>query len=115
MTRLINLFSIIAIIAIIGILGCDKDSTESDSINCNDLSISNNAPYYPFECSGTFHGTTSNIQYDQYGRRISWDFEMSCSSSNKTLEGRYYNMTYNEYGQLQTFDAIINGKHCSYP
>jgi hypothetical protein len=24
-------------------------------------------------------------------------------------------MTYNSIGQLQTFDATINGKNCSYP
>ena len=115
MIRLINVFSIIAITIIIGILGCDKNSTNSDSINCDDLSISNNSLSYPFECSGVFNGTVSNIQYDQYGRRTSWNFEWSCSSSSKTLEGRYYNMTYNSYAQLQTFDATINGKHCSYP
>lgn len=115
MTKLINLFSIIAITIIIGIFGCDKNSTKSDGINCNDLSISNNSPSYPFVCSGVFNGRTYNIQYDQYGRRISWDFEWSCSSSNKTLEGRYYNITYNSFAQVQTFDATINGKNCSYP
>ena len=115
MNKIINLIPVIVIIIIIGILGCDKNSTNSSGINCNDLSISNNSPYYPFECNGVFSGTTSNIQYDQYGRRISWDFDYSCSTSNKTLEGRYYNLTYNSYGQLQTFEATINGKHCSYP
>jgi len=115
MTRLINLFLIITITAFIGIIGCNKNSTNSSDINCNDLSISNNAPYYPFECNGVFSGTNSDIQYDQYGRKISWDFDYSCSTSNITLKGRYYNLTYNSYGQLQTFEATINGKQCTYP
>ncbi len=115
MTRLINLLLIIAIAAIIGIIGCNKNSTKSDDINCNDLSISNNSPSYPFDCSGMYTAEVSDIQYDQYARRISWDFEISCSTSNETLTGSFYNMTYNNLGQLQTYDATINGKSCSYP
>jgi len=115
MTRLINLFLIIAITAFIGIIGCDKKSTKSDDINCNDLSIQNNAPSYPFNCSGTYSASITNIQYDQYGRKTSYNFDISCSSHNETLTGRYYNMTYNSIAQLQTFEATINGKHCSYP
>jgi hypothetical protein len=115
MGKSFNILTIILIIVAVGFNACEKKSTKSDKINCNDLSISNNSPYYPFICSGTFNSTISNIQYDQYARRTSYDFDISCSPSNETLEGRFYNMTYNSIGQLQTFDATINGKNCSYP
>ena len=120
MTRLINFITIIAIAIIVGILGCDRSSTKSgnsdfsDSI-CNDLSINNNAPSYPFECDGISKNTMSNIQHDNYNRRISWNFKLECLSSDNVLYGRYYNLIYNSNGQLQSFDATIDGTDCSYP
>ena len=115
MKRLLDFSLIVSMIILLLFFGCDKKSTKSDDINCNDLSIQNNAPSYPFNCSGTYSASITNIQYDQYGRKTSYNFDISCSSHNETLTGRYYNMTYNSIAQLQTFEATINGKHCSYP
>ena len=56
--------------------------------------------------------TRSNIQYDQYGQVISFDFSITCTGSGKTYSGSISDVIYIN-GEVQSYNLIINGKQCS--
>jgi hypothetical protein len=56
----------------------------------------------------------SNYSYDQYGRTISCQFSITCRDQGKIYSGRFDNVVYNSLGQIQSYDATVNGQNCHY-
>lgn len=91
---------------------CSDDSTGPDPCSLVSLSSSGNLTL-DIECSGGFSATISNIQYDQYGRRSSYNFDIGCSDGSNRHTGSVSNIQYNQYGQAQSATVRIDGETCS--
>lgn len=65
-------------------------------------------------CSATTGGFT-NHQFDQFGRVLSFDFDITCTAgANERLVGRIFNVTYTNLGDFVSAQATINGQSCTY-
>ncbi|MFQ5570667.1 MAG: hypothetical protein ACE5G0_13370 [Rhodothermales bacterium] len=99
--------------------GCDSGgSDEEDKASvCDQLAISSGEPTINFKqaCSGFFEANITNIQYDNFSRVISFNFDISCSSTSEHYTGRAFNIVRNNVGQATAFDATVNGVNCHYP
>ena len=65
------------------------------NLGCNSVSVS-----------------VSGITYDQFSRRTSYNYDMSCSNGSNRKTGRVYNISYNSLGQALTWDYTVNGTTC---
>lgn len=65
------------------------------------------------DCTGGVSAMISNIQYDQFGRRISYNFDIRCSGGGSDhYTGSVTGIQYNEYGQALSATVRINGTTC---
>ena len=98
------LIIVMAMLLLIAI-SCKKDL-------CSLISVSSNGNLSISDCSTgpNYSAQISNIQYDQYGRRSSYNYDITCNSGD-----RYYgsvSLNYNEYGQVTSATVTINGETC---
>jgi len=89
------------------------DSTSPDL--CSLVSISSNGSVQiDMDCTSGISATISNIQYDQFGRRTSYDFDIQCSGGGSDhYTGSVSGIQYNQYGQALSATVRINGQTCS--
>jgi len=88
-------------------------SCESDEDLCSYFSLCSNKACFTPPCSSSLEGDLSNIEYDQFGRTISYDFEYTCRS--KKYKGSFDQIYYNGIGYATSFRATVNGVSCTYP
>jgi hypothetical protein len=102
------IFSIIAVVGICSLLlNCSKEEEDY----CDYLTA-DSGPSISIPCSGSSTSNITNITYDQIGRVISYDFTIKCKS--KEYNGSVYNVVYYSFSNVQSFEATINNKSCSY-
>jgi hypothetical protein len=95
---------------------CGKDSpTESSESLCKRLTIDSGFPAIKFKraCRSS-SSTIENIQYNDFGQIISFDFDITCTSTSENYSGRVFNLQY-QSGNVVAYDATINGQSCHYP
>jgi hypothetical protein len=56
--------------------------------------------------------SVSGITYDQFGRRTSYNYDMSCADGSNRKQGRVSNIAYNSIGEALTWDYTVNGASC---
>jgi hypothetical protein len=84
---------------------------------CGRISFSNNPASISVSsgaCAATTGGFTNHV-FDQFGRILSFDFDITCTSNGERLVGRVFNITYNNVGTILSLQATINGRACSLP
>lgn len=97
------------------LFSCSEEETSQLAENvCDRVTMSNNQPSIRMDCN-SIAGSVSGITYDQFSRVIAFDFNWRCNTSSEQYSGRFYNITYNNIGQVQSFQATVNGKNCSWP
>jgi hypothetical protein len=83
---------------------------------CKRLTIDSGEPSIQFKslCNA---GTSriSNIQYDNFGRIVAFEFDLKCTSTSEQYTGRVSNITRDANGNATAYDAVINGQSCHYP
>ena len=95
--------------------GDDNPASAKESV-CDQLSISDGEPDILFKSPcNSFSSSLSNIQYDNLGRVIAFNFQLSCTSTSESYSGRIFNIVRNQFGAATSFQATINGVNCSYP
>jgi hypothetical protein len=62
-------------------------------------------------CS-TLNVSISAITYDQFSRRRSYNYDISCAGGTNRKTGSVTNITYNNIGQALTWDYTVNGTSC---
>jgi hypothetical protein len=62
--------------------------------------------------SSTYSSSITGIQYDNFGRRISYGFDVTCVGSNERYTGNVTSISYNEIGQVTGWVAVVNGQTC---
>jgi hypothetical protein len=62
-------------------------------------------------CS-TLNVSVSGITYDQFSRKKSYNYDISCSGGGNRKAGSVSNITYNNLGQALTWDFTVNGTTC---
>ncbi len=91
---------------------CD-DSSGPDLCSLVSLS-SNGSVQIDMDCTSGISATISNIQYDQFGRRTSYNFDIQCSGGGSDhYTGSVSGIAYNQYGQALSATVRINGQTCS--
>jgi hypothetical protein len=63
-------------------------------------------------CS-TLNVSVSGITYDQFSRKKSYNYDISCSGGSNRKTGSVSNITYNNLGQPLTWSFTVNGTSCS--
>jgi len=99
------LIGVMAVLLLVTI-SCKKDLCSLVSVSTNgDLSIS--------ECAtGTgFTASITNIHYDQFGRRSSYDYDITCGSGDRYAG--HVSLSYNEFGQVTSATVTIDGETCN--
>lgn len=93
--------------------GGDSGTGPSSSTNaCNEASFDSSAGIgFSLGCTSV-SVSVSGITYDNFSRRTSYNYDMSCSNGTNRKTGRVYNITYNNLGQAQTWDYTVNGASC---
>ncbi len=112
------LIAALAVVSV-GATGCsgggDKATGPSGSSSasaCSQASFDSSAAIgFNLGCNSVSFGI-SGITYDQFSRRTSYNYEMSCSDGTNRKVGRVYNITYNSIGQALTWDYTVNGTTC---
>jgi len=99
--------------------GCGGGSgpTGSSGNLCGRISVSNQGVSVQSAagCTGSTGGFT-NTQRDQFGRVTSLQFDFQCTAGgNERLVGSVFNVTYNNLGEVLSYQATINGQGCSFP
>ncbi|HEY4612494.1 MAG TPA: hypothetical protein VII11_05890 [Bacteroidota bacterium] len=93
---------------------CGEDeATQSGENVCTKLTVSDNQPAININCN-SLSGSVSNIQYDGFGRVESMEFDWRCNTSSERYTGRFYNIQRNGIGQIQSYQATVNGKNCNW-
>jgi hypothetical protein len=96
-------------------LSCKKDEPTQPAQNfCSRIGVSNNQPSISIDCSN-ISSTVSNIQYDQFSRVISFDFDFKCNTSSERYTGKFYDVQRNSIGQIISFQATVIGQSCRWP
>ena len=104
------LIGVMAVLLLIAI-SCKKEDILGEDF-CSLVNISSNGDLSISGCTTgpNFSAQISDIQYDQYGRRSSYDYDITCNSGD-----RYYghvSLDYNEHGQVTSATVTINGETC---
>ncbi|MGQ0537638.1 MAG: hypothetical protein ACT4R6_01715 [Gemmatimonadaceae bacterium] len=90
--------------------GDDGPASPRETV-CSRVSLSSNGLSIRTDCS-SISSTISNIQFDQFGRRISWTFDIRCTTGTERYTGRVTSVTYNNLGQALSATVEINGTTC---
>jgi hypothetical protein len=101
--------------ATLPVSGCGN-GTEPERSDCDRLSFSSRAEIgidFDQPCS-SFESTLSNITYDQFGRVISYNFDIRCTTTSERYTGRVYNIEYNNLGVALSWDVTIGGETCHF-
>ncbi|MBN1396857.1 MAG: hypothetical protein JXA06_02390 [Bacteroidetes bacterium] len=113
----IHLFLVIYILSFLIILllvpSCKEDTpTQSGEDVCELISVSGNRPTIQWDCnSGT---VSSSYTYDEYGNYSSTRYEAKCDNSPEVHNVYFYDIQYNSENVIQSFQATIDGKSCSW-
>ena len=99
--------------------GCDGGGgpTGSSGNLCGRISVSNQGISVTSVpgCTATTGGFT-NTQRDQFGRVTSLNFDIQCTQGgNERLVGSVFNVSYNNLGEVLSYQATINGQACNFP
>ncbi|HCA79681.1 MAG TPA: hypothetical protein DEP53_08105 [Bacteroidetes bacterium] len=97
-------------------ISCNKDDSSTDPTEnfCKRLTVSNNQPAITMD-SNSISNTVSNIQYDSFGRVVSFDFDFKSTTSSERYTGNVYSVVRNSVGQITSYKATINGQNCNWP
>jgi hypothetical protein len=102
--------AICSMLWIILVVSCSKNNDSSEEENpCEMIKATYNGisiTYPNSNCSGE-SGTTS---FNEYGQPISFTFYLTCGGSYYSFN--VYNIAYNGVGDVQSYDATINGTNC---
>jgi hypothetical protein len=86
---------------------CDRVSFSNSPVS---ISITSQAG-----CTATTGGFSNHV-FDQFGRTLSFDFDIQCTAGgSERLVGRVFNVQYNNLGQILSLQATINGRSCTLP
>jgi hypothetical protein len=92
--------------------GLDEDLCDLFSFSNNPATISLQNP----PGCGVSTGGFSNHVFDEFGRVLSFDFDIRCPSGDTPrLVGRVFNVQWNNLGEILSLQATINGRSCSLP
>jgi hypothetical protein len=109
-----NSFYVIVLFSIGSLLGCSTDNDDKENY-CGLLSYQTtmraDQPSLKLSCIKSTD-QISDIQYDQYSRIIECQRNITCDS--KSYSVWFSNIVYNDLGQIQSYDATINGQNCHY-
>lgn len=99
----------------VSVSGCGDGSGPGESVcsqvsfsQSSDISIDFNEP------CGSFEATISNTTFDQFGRRTSYDFDISCATTSERYTGSVTDIVYNNIGQALSATVTINGETCTF-
>jgi hypothetical protein len=101
----------------VAVSGCSggggADKTTAPAANpCSDASFDSQANIgFNLGCS-TLNVSVSGITYDQFSRKKSYSYDISCSGGSNRKTGSVSNITYNNLGQPLTWDFTVNGTSC---
>jgi hypothetical protein len=93
--------------------GC---SSEGGQALCDRLSISAGAGGVIsvfYECSGSYSAAFSNVEYDMFGNRTSYDFTFGCSTSSVSYTGSV-TVSWSSPHDIASWTVVINGETCSF-
>lgn len=104
------------------ITGCGGSGGEPSGLDedlCDLFSFSNNPATIslqdPADCGGSTGGFSNHV-FDQFGRVLSFNFDIQCSAGDTPrLLGRVFNVQWNNLGEIVSLQATINGRSCSLP
>lgn len=65
------------------------------------------------DCQTTATSGSTNFVRDQFGRLLSFNFDLTCTDGSLRLVGRVFNAQYNNIGELLSWQWTINGESCS--
>ena len=83
---------------------------------CNRISVNGGISITSAPGCTAGNSLISNIERDQFGRVLSLSFDITCTAgASERLVGRVFNITYNNLGQVLSWQATINGRNCSFP
>jgi hypothetical protein len=107
---------VIAVILAFCWLACSKDDSSANSGEnfCKRLTVSNNQPAINMD-SNSISSTISNIQYDTYGRVLSFTFDFKSNTSSERYTGNVTSIARNSVGQVTSYQATVNGQNCTWP
>jgi len=106
-----------AVSAPVAVSGCSKSGggdnvTAPASSACSEASFDSSAGIgFSLGCS-SISFSVSGITYDQFSRKTSYNYDVSCTGGSNRKTGRVYNITYNNLGQALTWDYTVNGTTC---
>jgi hypothetical protein len=111
----IGLISFVTIAALTLVLcavlfvSCSKDEDSSSDSPCEIIKVSNT------DISVTHPEASCDMEtwephFNEHGQVTSLEFTLSCES--KTYSGRIFNISYNEVGDISSYDATVNGQSC---
>jgi hypothetical protein len=117
--RFLGVATLVAVFAFIpaATSGCsgggEKATGPSNTTNlCAEASFDSQANIgFNLGCS-TLNVSVSGITYDQFSRKRSYNYDISCSGGSNRKTGSVSNITYNNIGQPLTWDYTVNGTTC---
>jgi hypothetical protein len=94
--------------------GGDSTTGPSSSTNlCAEASFDSQANIgFNLGCN-TISVSVSGITYDQFSRKKSYNYDISCAGGANRKSGSVSNITYNNLGQPLTWSFTVNGTSCS--
>jgi hypothetical protein len=97
-------------------VSCNKDDSSSNPTEnfCKRLTVSNNQPAINMD-SNSISSTISNIQYDTFGRVLSFTFDFKSNTSSERYTGNVTSIVRNSVGQVTSYQATVNGQNCTWP
>ena len=100
------------------VTGCSKSGSDatgptgSTASACSEASFDSSAGIgFSLGCNSV-SVSVSGITYDQFSRRKSYNYDISCADGTKRKTGSVTNITYNSLGQALTWDYSVNGTSC---
>ena len=73
---------------------------------CDEVYVSSSGNAGLSNCSGGGSASISGIRYDRYGRRTSYSFTLTCTSSGDTYSGSV-TLSYNNLGQVTSSTLTV--------
>ena len=87
-----------------------KSSNSPSSTVCSEVSVNQNGDLGISACN-SIRSNISNIQYDRFSRPVSYNFSITCVTTNKTYSGDV-SLNYNNIGQVTSSTVRVNGQTC---